>query len=252
VISDTVKSAARALELLEIFALKRQRMSAANIGAILDYPKSSLNVLLKSLVSQGYLSFSPVDLMYFPTSKVTHLGDWLPAMNLGSEEILSELQRLRDRTGETITVTQPAGSRMRVLQALVGTAPIALQLDDKTTFAIAGTAVGQAFLSTLDVATLRRTVARLAAERGRSDVLDVEAEIAAVARIKELGYAAGYERVMPDVGAIAMPLTISGEAESLVLTVAGLSHRIRSEEARLIEELREAVVRLGRRTKGAQ
>jgi hypothetical protein len=47
-------------------------------------------------------------------------------MNLGSEEILSELQRLRDRTGETITVTQPAGSKMRVLQALVGTAPIAL------------------------------------------------------------------------------------------------------------------------------
>jgi hypothetical protein len=57
---------------------------------------------------------------------------------------------------------------------------------------------------------------------------------------------------MPDVGAIAMPLTIGGEAQSLVLTVAGLSHRIRSEELRLIEELREAVVRLGRRTKGAQ
>ena len=202
--------------------------------------------MLKSLVSQGYLSFNPVDLAYFPTSRVTYLGDWLPAMMVGSEQTLGELERLRGRTGETITLTTPAGNEMRVLHALVGTAPIALQLDSKTAFSMIGTAVGLAFLSTLDDAALRRTLARLAADRSRRDPLDLEAQTAEVLQARAQGYAAAYDRVLPDVGAIAMPLRIAGSPEALVLTVAGLSRRIHQEEARLIDELRLSTARLER------
>ncbi len=243
--NDLVKSAARVIEVLEIFADKRQRLSAAQLGSILDYPKSSLGVLLKSLVSQGYLSFNPVDLTYFPTARVTYLGDWLPAMMGSSKETLSELQRLRDRTGETVTLTTPAGSEMRVLQVLVGTAPIALQVDDKTVFAMTGTAVGTAFLSTLDEPSLLRLLGRLASARTRRNPLNIENEAAEVARVRDLGYAAVYDGVLQDTGAIAMPLKIQNSPEFFVLAVAGLSRRIKADESRFVEDLRAAVQRIG-------
>ena len=105
---DLVKSAARALEILEVFASERKRMNSAQLGAALGYPKSSLSVLLKSLVAQGYLNNAAGDQDYFPTLKLARLGEWIPAALLGSVELLPMLSRLRDATGETVTLTMPA------------------------------------------------------------------------------------------------------------------------------------------------
>lgn len=239
--ADTVKSAARAFEIVEAFRSERKRLTAAQLGAMLNYPRSSLSVLLKSLVAQGYLSYAEHEQSYFPTLKLTHLGEWVPGALFGASEALSLLADLRTRTRETVTLTMAAGLHMRLLTALTGTHPIGLQLDEGTLFPIFGSGVGTAWLSTLGdeaIAGLHQR-ARAAAARGR--VPDLAGVLAAVAIVRRNGYCAMHDAVVPDAGAIAMPFSAPDYGEALVVAVAGLSHRVRANEETIARDLKRYI-----------
>lgn len=235
--TELVKSAARALEVMEAFAAERRRLTASQLGERLDYPRSSLNVLLRSLVAQGYLSCDPRDQSFHPTLKLAELGAWVPGALLATEPLLAELRALRDRTGETVTLTLPAGSTMRVASVYIGTAPIAAVLSDGTTFPIKGTAVGAAFLSALPVHETKRVAAKL-----WTDATELERALETFSVVRERGFAVAYDSVVPDTGALAAPIATS--AELLVIAVAGLNSRIRRHEAALSRALLDTVKRL--------
>ncbi|QMW23084.1 IclR family transcriptional regulator [Sandaracinobacteroides saxicola] len=237
-----VKSAARAFEIMEVFAREQRRLSLAQLCGLLDYPKSSLGVLLKSLHAQGYLSLHPVELSYLPTRRLVALADWLPPL-LIDEQILPTMRALQASTGETITLTALAGTEMRCLRVLPGTQPIALQLDSDTRFPILGTAVGTACLAGMPpsrVPVILREVARR--DMTITAALLAEAE-RAIAETKKQGYAAVYDRVTPDAGAVAVALQQEDSAEPLVLAVAGLSQRIARRQDVIVDLLRRASAR---------
>jgi DNA-binding IclR family transcriptional regulator len=236
---ELVKSAARALDILEVFAARREPLTSSELGATLGYPKSSLSVLLRSLVAQGYLSIGPSDQSFFPTLKLARLGDWIAGALLGSEMLLPTLAQLRDVTSETVTLTAPADLQMRCLHALVGTHPISLQVEEGVTFPLIGTAIGTAWLSAQDERTVRELLDRWTKQssaRGRPSLDAIEA---AIIDARALGYATAYDAVLPDTGAIAMPIRTSGVGETLIVAVAGLSNRIRRSEAKIVRAMRQ-------------
>lgn len=231
-----VKSAARALDILEVFAARRTGLTATELGASLGYPKSSMSVLLRSLVTQGYLTISGREQIYFPTLKVARLGDWIATALIGSQGLLDMLDALRAETGETVTLTGPLDLQMRCLHALIGTHPISLQIEEGTRFPMMGTAVGAAWLAAQPDPACAALIARWAKQDGRSgrEVERVEATIAVARRD---GFAAAYDAVLPDTGALAMPIASNAE-DILVVAVAGLSSRIRDREAELLTIMR--------------
>jgi DNA-binding IclR family transcriptional regulator len=238
---DLVKSAARALEILEVFASERKRMNSAQLGAALGYPKSSLSVLLRSLVAQGYLSNGGGDQDYFPTLKLARLGEWIPAALLGSETLLPMLAQLRDTTGETVTLTMAADLHMHCLHALIGTHPIALQVEEGVTFPMIGTAIGTMYLATQGDAAIRRVFDRWATHgAGRSSKGFAELK-AKVDDVRRLGHATAYDAVLSDTGAIAMPLKAGEDDTVLIVAVAGLSHRIQAKEASILRQMQKAI-----------
>lgn len=245
---DLVKSAARAFAIMEIFAAQRQRMTAAQLGSALGYPKSSMNVLLKSLVVQGYLTYDGQQGSYFPTLKLTQLGDWLPGALFGSDILLPLLEELRARTGETVTLTMAAGLHMRCLRALIGLHPIALRLDEGLLFPMFDTAVGHAYLSTLPDAAVLTLLQRHNAQTPKARALAAEEVLASLAHVRARGYSAAYDKVVPDTGAVAVPLSSSQLGDTVVAAVAGLNHRIAKNEQRIARELK----RVGRRFEQAQ
>lgn len=236
---ELVKSAARALDILEVFAARREPLTASELGAALGYPKSSLSVLLRSLIAQGYLSLGASDQSYFPTLKLARLGDWIAGALLGSEMLLPTLAQLRDVTSETVTLTVAADLQMRCLHALVGTHPISLQVEEGVNFPMIGTAIGTAWLASQDDAAVRQRIDRWtkqAPARGRPPAAALSE---AIAEARELGYATAYDAVLPDTGAIAMALPTSGVGDTLVVGVAGLSNRIRRSEAKIVRTMRQ-------------
>lgn len=231
-----VKSAARALEILELFASERRRLTLAQIGAILDYPKSSLSVLLKSLSAQGYLSWHPNDLTYFPTAKVTVLGDWLAEILIG-EKLIPLLEVLSNATNETVTLTGPAGQKMRCLHVLPGTQRISLQLEVGTTFPILGTAVGSAYLASLSEAAAADFFAK-SLKSGHPKAA-IESARHLVEETRMSGYSRVYDGVVEHTGAIAMALPETVYGDALVIAVAGLHDRIHRAETDIVEIMKE-------------
>ena len=55
------------------------------------------------------------------------------------------------------------------------------------------------------------------------------------------GYCEAYDRFVPDTGAIAMALPGISSESSLVVAVGGLSDRIKKNEGKIIQEMRQAI-----------
>jgi DNA-binding IclR family transcriptional regulator len=236
----TVKSAERVLKLLELFAEERTPLSAADISRRLGWPKSSANILLRSLVGLGYLTLDENTIEYFPSPRVTRLGDWIPHSLAAGDDVLRRLEELHDRTGETVTLSMQNGFEMMFVTVLPGTFPISLTMSDGFSAPLFNTAVGIALLATESDEAVRRLVQR--ANRRRAPLgrrIDVNRVLDEVHETRERGLAVGYERVFPDTGALAMAIPSPEGGRRLVVGVGGLAARIHRSEAQIIDAMRK-------------
>ena len=100
-----VKSAARAVEVLQLFSEERRPMRLNEIVNHLQYPQSSATTLLKSLVATGYLNYNRAARNYMPTAKVFSLGSWLPRFPFGHGRYRELVETLQKRTDETAALS---------------------------------------------------------------------------------------------------------------------------------------------------
>ena len=146
--NDVVKSVGRVLSVLELFRNQQVPLTATEICKHLDYPKSSADALLKSLVKLGYIALDSQTMQYFPSLRVTKLGDWLPGILFGSGQTLDMLEELSSQTQETVTLSMPNALSMQFITVIPGTFPISLTVREGFNIPIFTTAVGIAQLAT--------------------------------------------------------------------------------------------------------
>ena len=109
---------------------------------------------------------------------------------------------------------------------------------------IFGTGIGAALLSTMTDERIVALAERFNAQtRRRRDRIDVAAMLDEVRGVRDRGYAAAYDRLIDDTGAVAMPLPKSLEGRQLIVAVAGLGERIRRNEQSIIRTMRRAIAR---------
>jgi IclR family transcriptional regulator, acetate operon repressor len=236
-----VKSARRVMEVLELFAAERTPMVASEIARRLDWPKSSANVLLRSLVSLGYLMVDVRTVEYFPTPRITSLGDWIPDALRAGDDAIRRLEELHDRTGETVTLSIQNGFDMQFVVVLPGTYPISLTMREGFTASIFTTAVGNALLAEESDDTVRRLAQRANHRlRGGGRRVEIGRLLAEVRATRDRGYAVGYEKVFPDTGALGMAVQSRMGGRTLVVGVGGLAARIRRNEAQIVDAMRRS------------
>ena len=64
--SSSVKSAVRALEVIELFSVYREPLSVNAVSEVLNIPQSSASTLLKSLNRAGFIDRDPRSRRYMP------------------------------------------------------------------------------------------------------------------------------------------------------------------------------------------
>lgn len=232
-----VKSAGRALEVLEVFARERRALNAKQVECELRYPPSSTVMLLKSLMLLGYLRFDRRTKLYYPTLRVTLLGDWLRTGATGSDALLGAMQALASRTQETVFLSTPNDVYMQVTHIVQGQQPISLNVQPGLLLPMAGTAVGHAYLSTRNDEDITKLVRRMNRSRATEDRHDPAAVVATVRGARRRGHATAYG-VLEDVGAIARAVPSHDGATAAVICIGGPAERIRGAEATLARELR--------------
>lgn len=100
--ASAVKSAARTVELLEYFARHHGLHSLADIQTNLGYPKSSLYVLLKTLVEVGWVETDPTGTLYRIGLRALLVGTTYIDGDAAVATAREVLDWLAQETGETI------------------------------------------------------------------------------------------------------------------------------------------------------
>lgn len=113
--NSVVKSAGRALQILEYFDSVQREACVSEISRALRCPQSSTSVLLRSLVHLGYLQNDRYRRTYFPTRRVSLLGNWVDPAIVCQGELLRHADALAAQTGQTVVIATINGLRAQYI-----------------------------------------------------------------------------------------------------------------------------------------
>jgi DNA-binding IclR family transcriptional regulator len=223
-----VKSALRAFEILEHFRLTQQPRTMSELSSDLGYPLSSTTVLLKTLVNMGYLNFDRVKRVYFPTTKLTGLGDWVPRALFGSGQIIEAMNDVHAITSEGIFVGTRNDVYLQYLKTKQSLHALRFYIDEGTVRPITRSAAGWVLLATMPDDKIDTMVRRanIATQNPAERVLLPEM-FERIEEVRRRGY--GWAEGVPFSGgatiAVLMPGTILGSPVTLAL--GGAADRVK-------------------------
>ena len=165
--ASVVKSAGRALHILEYFDSVQREACVSEISRALKWPQSSTSVLLKSLVSLGYLQNDRYRRTYYPTRRVCLLGNWVDPSLVRQGKLLMQAEDLARRTQKTVTIATMNGLQVqhiylnRSQDDLATSGPTHVGMH----YSLARTALGKALLAGHHDKYVSQIIWRINAER---------------------------------------------------------------------------------------
>ncbi|MEI9927022.1 MAG: helix-turn-helix domain-containing protein [Sphingomonas sp.] len=159
-----VKSAFRALEILEFFSGGESSTTVTEISRRYAYPQSSTSELMNCLVALGYLRRDERGRRFLPTSRLATIGAWVQPRLFRQGGLLAAMDEIASSTG---CATVLAGYNMSRLQYLhvVGSAELRADVTaEDGALALLRTAEGRAMLATFSDSYARGLVHRLNSE----------------------------------------------------------------------------------------
>lgn len=243
--SSTVKSARRVLEILEYFAQGVAPATVTQVANALVYPQSSTSVLLSSLAKLGYLRFDKAARCYSPTLRVMLLGSWLQDGLFGQGSLVAAMERLRQRTEQTVMIGLRQGIHVRFILSLKGKHIRALQYPVGVLRPVCRSAVGKMLLSALtDAQVLRIARHANALEADPANRVSTRELLAEMAMIRRQGWAMTVDYPQPNLATLAVALPDLAGQPPMALTVGSRKPTMLAQHSRFLAELQDACAAL--------
>lgn len=216
-----VKSAGRVIQILEFFDGVQREASVTEISRALNYPQSSTSVLLRSLVSMGYLQHDRYRRTYLPTRRVSLLGNWVDPAIIQQGKLLGLVDELARHSGQTVVMATANGLNAQYIY-VTREEPLAETASGVVIGAlrpIATTAVGRALLSTYADDDITRLLRRFNSERPEAmDPIHTASFIEDLRRDRTRGYFRGCGA---EPGQAGIAMVLDRKRQLLVLGVEG-------------------------------
>ncbi|WBX83775.1 IclR family transcriptional regulator [Sphingosinicella microcystinivorans] len=238
-----IKSAGRALQILQLFDLLQRESTVVEIAELLKFPQSSTSMLLRSLVRMGYLHHDLHARTFIPTMSVTLLGNWIDHSVVGDGDLLLLMKRLNQETGQAILLASRSGLFARYIHVIQATAAARLYIVKGSLRSLTRSGVGHVLLSQMSDLMARRLAMRINAEaESDPEKVDVTALLNDLRKVREQGYAISTNQVTMNAGVLAMRLPGPGDGDSpLVIGVGGSAEVVRAHEADFVATMRNAI-----------
>ena len=238
---STVKSALRALEILQFFMNVRQPRAMSEIGLALGYPPSSTTVLLKTLVSMGYLNYDRRMRVYFPTPKVTSLGDWIPRALFGDSRTLEAMHDVHAATGETVSIGTTNDVYLQYVKIVQSIHPLRFHVDEGTLRPLTQSALGWLLMSTMSDEKVDNIIRRAnIATPNASDRVKLPDMMARIRQIRGKGYCSAENIPIQGGATICVLLPVTIQNQPMVIGLGGAAERIRQNFNRYLTVLQRA------------
>lgn len=104
-----VKSATRALEIIELLGLCQGALSVSDIAGALDIPQSSSSILLQALKKAGFIDRDRQTRRYVPSIRSAFLGHRLHGAMFENKDLLRSLDQLSLDTGCSVRLAMRNG-----------------------------------------------------------------------------------------------------------------------------------------------
>jgi DNA-binding IclR family transcriptional regulator len=240
--SGLVKSAARALQLLEFFDDIKRPATVVEITEVLKYPQSSASALLGTLVSMGYLTYNVKTHHYLPSNRVTLLGHWINP-NLITDgamlRMMSEISRRTDDAVMLMTRRNISAQYIHVIQARSGAR---LHLTLGALLPLAASSSGYTLLSTYSDAEVRKIVNRVNAEMPADGKrVNIAELLDTLSEIRSQGYCFKTGITTPGGGTISMTLPVEAGQPPLAVGIGGVAEIMTARRDFLVSVLREEI-----------
>lgn len=238
--SGSVKTAARTLDLFEVFAQAQAPLSLTDLANRLHAPISSCHALVRTLQSRGYLYVLEKHKRVYPTKRMVQIVDAIAAHDPLLEVVSPILDRLRDTLGETVIVGNRQAGNVIYVEVVEGTHTVRYSAKPGDTKPLHSSAIGKAMLGGLAPDALRKLLMSLALDQiTPNTITDIDALMADIEEGRRVGYFVTRGENVEDVSAIAIRREIDGEPFGLA--IAGPSERMN----RKFELYRDELIRQG-------
>ena len=238
-----VKSAQRALEILEVFARQRRPLALKEILDELGYPTSSGSALMKSLVALGYLDYDRERRTYFPTMRIAVLGSWVPAALFGEGPLLASLEELHRKVGETVVLAVQSDLHAQYVHVIHSAEPLQFRAPPGTLRPLARSGMGLVLLSAKTDGEVERLRRRINAS-GDGGTQSREEMMSRVNEVRARGYAFSKNSISPGLGIIGAALPHGPFGRVAAVGVAGRVPRLEEKQEAIVAEMQAMIHRL--------
>ncbi len=245
-LNNSVRSAARALDLLEHLAQREAGTSLSETAAALSLPKSSTLMLLRTLTSRGYVTRDEADRYALNEVFRTHGFSWGGQRHARLLALARPLmEHLCEDVGETVLLGVAEGNSVRSLSKVVSQQMLRYDFDINIRAPFYCTAMGRvlmAFSPPEQCEAMLRSTRRV--KQTPSTVTDLDTLRAIIAGVRKDRIAIVEEEWVLGGTGVAVPLLSPDGTIAATLDVGCVTPRFHAKRDALIGHLRAAGERL--------
>ena len=245
---SVIKTAARIFEVYELFNVQQRPLPLKTFVEALGYPPSSGSALMKSLVSLGYMEYDLKERVYFPTTRMNTMVEWIEKKWFDKGTVLSAMHRLHEVSSETISLAVQSDLHAQYVHQIATTLPLPYPRIRQTIRPLAESGLGWLMLSAWDEAMVRYLARRLNhAKRDSAQRIDIDALVEKIKAIQRAGYVFSKHTIVQGAGMIGMlipPASDPGERR-FALCVQGPVERLEAKRDIILRELASVTHAIG-------
>lgn len=240
----TVKSAARALDLIEYIVNSPKAPTFTEILNDMSIPKSSLSNLLAQLIDKGYIQYQPSTKTYYPgISLIRMSATCMHHTNLMQEVQLGTLQLCED-LGETVHAGVLDDRYITYISKHVGRKELSLISSVGVRFPAHATAMGKMLLTQYSEQEIRKMYTGIQMERfTERTISNVDDLLKDLKLISSQGYAIDNEEILTGTVCVAGPVYDS--QNKMVCAISVTMPTIRAKEVDYLNKIIDKVVSTG-------
>lgn len=239
------RSAARVMDMLDLFFNMRDGLTLTDISTKLGMPKSTAHGILQTMLRRGYLTWDPRTKIYSIGLRAVALAQASPVLQTIRTRARPYLERLAASLRETVMLGAYEADSVVCVDTVPSPEPVRFTVQLGERRPLHGTSLGKLYLASLGEEEARRLLEELGLERLTDQTItSADAMLAELREIREAGYAVNRSESIEGVYSFGAPVYAHGGALVAGMSVVGGSERLLQKADAIVPELLTAARRL--------